>query len=138
MMYSIKETAQLLKCSTSALRYYDRIGLLQPQREQNAYRMYTDQEILELKYIFVLKHSDFSIREIKDVLAMMRGENCVAETEILLESKRQEMLKKIHFLQNLVQLVDQLPALDQINDQEELKVDQFVVALYEDIAEGQR
>ena len=63
----IGEIAEKLKIPPDTLRYYDRIGLLSPQR-QNGLRQYSEEDLQKLKAIVKMKQLLFSLEEIKTIL----------------------------------------------------------------------
>lgn len=69
MYYKIKEVADLSGVSVRMLHYYDRIGLLKPEKVTDAgYRLYTDESLKKLSQILFYKELDFSLEEIKDII----------------------------------------------------------------------
>lgn len=65
----IGEVSKQFGISIETLRYYDRIGILTPERlHQN--RSYTDKNIAKLKVIMMMKKMMFSLDEIKNILNM--------------------------------------------------------------------
>ena len=71
-MMTIREFASLCGCSTQTLRYYDRIDLLKPVRvdPDSGYRYYAKSQAIDFVKIKNLQAADFSISEIKQLLAM--------------------------------------------------------------------
>lgn len=67
---TIKEFARLCDCNAQTLRYYDRIGLLKPQRVDpwSGYRYYAREQALDFVKIKNLQLAHFSIAEIKVLL----------------------------------------------------------------------
>ena len=61
----IKELENLLSISRSNIRFYEKQGLFVPERKENNYREYTEQDVYVLKKIIVLRKMGFSIEEIK-------------------------------------------------------------------------
>ncbi|WP_143155660.1 MerR family transcriptional regulator, partial [Ornithinibacillus halophilus] len=47
-LYSIQEVSQKLGISKDTLRYYDRIGILSPTRDDNMYRKYSRNDLITL------------------------------------------------------------------------------------------
>lgn len=65
----IGEVSKQFGISIETLRYYDRIGILTPERlHQNRY--YADKNIAKLKAIMMMKRMMFSLDEIKNILNM--------------------------------------------------------------------
>ena len=61
----IKELENLLSISRSNIRFYEKQGLFSPERKDNNYREYTEQDIDLLKRIIVFRKMGFSVEEIK-------------------------------------------------------------------------
>lgn len=66
---NIKQAAERSGVSSQNIRYYEREGLLCPQRDRNnGYRKYSDQDIHTLKLIRMLRMLDMPLEEIRSVL----------------------------------------------------------------------
>lgn len=61
----INEVEHIVGLSKKSIRYYEENGLLSPKRENNDYRIYSDEDIRKLKIIKFLRELDVSIRELK-------------------------------------------------------------------------
>lgn len=61
----IKELENLLSISRSNVRFYEKQGLFSPERKDNNYREYTEQDIKVLKKIIVFRKMGFTVEEIK-------------------------------------------------------------------------
>lgn len=66
-----KEVEKLLSVSRSNIRFYEKEGLITPERGENNYRNYTASDIAMLKKIIVLRKLGFTVEEIS---AMQKGE----------------------------------------------------------------
>lgn len=64
----IKEVQKLLGISSYAIRYYEKIGLISPQRGDNDYRHYSPEDIKNLKRIIFLRDLDIPIEMIQRIL----------------------------------------------------------------------
>lgn len=60
----IKEVEKLLSVSRSNIRFYEKEGLINPERCSNNYREYSEQDVAALKKILVLRKLGFSVDEI--------------------------------------------------------------------------
>lgn len=61
----IKELENILSISRSNIRFYEKQGLFSPERKDNNYREYNEQDIKVLKKIIVLRKMGFTVEEIK-------------------------------------------------------------------------
>ena len=59
--YKISEIARLYGIGVDSLRYYERLGILQPRRESNGYRLYSLKDMYKLNLIRDLRRLDFSM-----------------------------------------------------------------------------
>lgn len=69
-MLSIGEFSKICEVSTKTLRYYDEIGLINPNEinPENGYRYYSIRQLKKMLLINRLKSYDFSLEEIKAIL----------------------------------------------------------------------
>ena len=63
-----KKICKILNISPKALRIYEDLDILVPKRNENNYRNYSDDDILKLKQVIVLKEMGISLKNIKDIL----------------------------------------------------------------------
>ena len=75
---SIKKFSKFTQVSQSALRYYDKMGLLCPvKRGKNNYRYYEPFQIITLNFINVLVMLGVPLLKIKDLVKKRTPENIV-------------------------------------------------------------
>jgi MerR family transcriptional regulator, thiopeptide resistance regulator len=68
-LWQIREFAQRAKVSVRTLQYYDRLGLLKPNRlSRKGFRLYGMGEFARLQQITTLKFIGFSLKQIKEIL----------------------------------------------------------------------
>ncbi len=68
--YTVKQLATQAGVSGRTLRYYDKIGLLEPSFiNKHGYRFYEGREIVRLKQILFFKELEFSLEEIKSMMS---------------------------------------------------------------------
>ncbi|PWM36159.1 MAG: MerR family transcriptional regulator, partial [Clostridiales bacterium] len=66
--YKIGEISKLYDIGTDSLRYYEELGLLNPKRDSNGYRLYSLRDISRLNVIRELRTLGFSMERIKSYL----------------------------------------------------------------------
>ncbi len=67
-MFLVNELAKQCEVTTDAIRYYTRLGLLQPERNtDNDYRLYNKVDIKRLKFIHRAKHLGYTLNEITQI-----------------------------------------------------------------------
>ncbi len=94
--YKINEISKLYGIGVDSLRYYERLGILQPKRDANGYRLYSLKDIYKLNLIRDLRQLDFSMAQIKEYLDGQSMDNTLAllEQEQHLLRKRQRQLRE--------------------------------------------
>ncbi|NQY87859.1 MAG: MerR family DNA-binding protein [Colwellia sp.] len=66
----VSELANILNTTADTVRYYTRIGLITPiKNAENGYKTYGKKVQQRLKFILSARQLDFSVLEIKDILA---------------------------------------------------------------------
>lgn len=74
----IKEVEELSGMTRANIRFYEKEGLLSPQRKSNGYRDYTEEDVETLKRIRLLRSIHISLEDIKEL-----NENVFELTELL-------------------------------------------------------
>lgn len=92
--YKISEISTLYNIGKDSLRYYEEIGILSPERNNNGYRLYSIQDIWKLNIIKDLRNLNFPMDVIKDYLENKTLENTldILNEEIVLINKKLEQL----------------------------------------------
>jgi DNA-binding transcriptional MerR regulator len=102
MVYTIKKLAKLAGTSVRTLHYYDEIGLLKPEyRGANGYRHYGEKSIAKLQQILFFRELDFSLDEIKTIMA--RPDFDAAEA---LQSHKKLLLKRQERIGELLDTIE--------------------------------
>jgi Cu(I)-responsive transcriptional regulator len=89
--------------AAETLRYYERIGLIQPvQRTQSNYRLYDGHAESRLRFIRRAQNLGFSLAEVKELLDLSSSvENDMGDVKALTEQKIAEIDFKIADLQRM-------------------------------------
>ena len=100
--YSVADLVKITGLTKRTLHYYDKIGLLSPQRKpDNGYRFYGQEDLLRLQEIVFLKAVGLSLAEIKDFLERERSQH-----RELLKGYQVRLKDKIAHLQKLARGVE--------------------------------
>ena len=102
-MSNIKEAEEQTGISRANIRYYEKMGLLQPKRnEKNGYREYRPEDIKRILQIKILRKLDVPIEEIKDTFDRpeMLGKVIQKQKERL-EKRRAELTDAIDFCKEI-------------------------------------
>ncbi|MEG0693095.1 MAG: MerR family transcriptional regulator [Oscillospiraceae bacterium] len=102
-MYRIGEFSKMSKTTIKALRYYDEIGLLNPEGidQFTGYRFYTTNQLVELHNIQSLRQIGLSIDEIKLILSGSNAQTILKKrkAELVAELQNgQDQLSRIEFI----------------------------------------
>ncbi len=117
--YKISEISKMYGIGVDSLRYYERLGILKPQRAENGYRMYSLKDIYKLNMIRDLRGLNFSMQQIKEYLDRQTLENTLS----LLKQEQQLIelqMKKLTETQKRIQ--QRIAALANAN---QVKTDQI-------------
>jgi DNA-binding transcriptional MerR regulator len=66
--YSIGEVSNRLGLSRDTLRFYEKKGIIQPEKQKNGYRTYTYEDIKKISSIMFYRRLNFSIEDIGRIL----------------------------------------------------------------------
>ncbi len=88
----IGEVAERTGLSLRTIRYYEEVGLVPPSaRTAGGFRLYTDSDVARLMLIRRMKPLDFSLEEMRDVLAVLDG----LEGEAASPEERESLLGRL-------------------------------------------
>jgi DNA-binding transcriptional MerR regulator/effector-binding domain-containing protein len=97
LLLSIGEFSKICEVSTKTLRYYDEIGLINPDEinPENGYRYYSIRQLKKMLFINRLKSYNFPLEEIKAILEL---EDDQSEEKLCsaLNRKRREIQEKLN------------------------------------------
>lgn len=85
--------------SVDTARFYERIGLLEPARLANNYRIYGAAELERMRFIAASRSSGFSLQEIQEFLRLAAlGKRACADHAAAVQMKLNELDEKIRTL----------------------------------------
>jgi len=136
LMLTIGDLSRKTGISREAIRYYERIELLpEPARTGNGYRQYSESDVERLQFVRRSRALDFSINEIKEILAFRERQQPPCQYVMnVMEQRVEEIEARI---QDLVQLRDEIEFLHEAGKQlpEDVKMKNCVCHL---IATGEK
>ena len=111
---TIKEVSQSSGVSAQNIRFYEREGLLHPERDpNNSYRVYTQEDLRALKLIRMLRMLDMPLEEIRLVLEQKAPlPKALNEQEQRLRARTEELQAAIRFCRDLA---DTSPSPDSLD-----------------------
>ncbi len=93
---TIKQLEQQLEIPRATIRFYEKENLISPERLDNSYREYSDDDVATLKKIIILRRIGFSVSDIKKVL----DEEC--SLQVLLEENITALENQIKELEGAI------------------------------------
>lgn len=108
MYYTVGETAKILNIAPSALRYYDKEGLLPfVERSEGGIRMFKEEDFNWLYIIECLKKSGLSIKDIKNYIDMtLKGDETIEERLEMFKKQRKKVISQIDELKNTLDTIE--------------------------------
>ncbi|MBP2322748.1 DNA-binding transcriptional MerR regulator [Kibdelosporangium banguiense] len=101
MSYAIAQAAERSGLSIDTLRYYERIGLVEPPaRDSGGRRAYTDEDLNWLAFLTKLRTTGMPIKMMREYAQLrMRGVGTEARRRQILVDQRTDVLNRIAELQ---------------------------------------
>lgn len=103
-MLTVKELAIESLVPPHVVRYYARIGLIQPagHQQQNGYRLFSPQDASRIRFIRMAKHLGFTLNEIKTITRHAdRGVSPCDDVRKIIQHRIEENRVKIEEMMNL-------------------------------------
>ncbi|WLV25034.1 MerR family transcriptional regulator [Aciduricibacillus chroicocephali] len=97
----IKEAAEQAGVSIRTLHHYDQIGLLSPRTEEQGYRVYSDEDLIQLQQILFFRELGFKLSRIKEMLNDPQFDRDAA-----LQLQRQALIEKKERLDRIIQTIE--------------------------------
>ena len=86
--YTISQLAKAADIPTTTVRYYERIGLVEPEdRSQGNYRLYSDESLDKLKFIRAAQATGFILDDVKALLGHGDECPCCGDVQQLIEDR---------------------------------------------------
>lgn len=99
-VYTIEEAARRTGVSTHTLRYYERIGLLEPVgRASSGHRRYSDDDLGAVGFLTLLRQTGMPIRDMQRFVNLTRaGDGTIGARVDLLEAHRDALAAQLALL----------------------------------------
>ncbi|CAM3895477.1 MerR family transcriptional regulator [Mesobacillus thioparans] len=111
-MYCISDLAREFGVTTRTIRYYEELGLLNPERSEGGRRIYSSSELARLKLVIRGKRFGFSLEEIKEMILLFdedrTGEKQLKRTIEYGEEKLAEVNERICELVEIKEEIEKL------------------------------
>lgn len=110
--YTIGELVKELKINKETVRYYEKIGLISEiKKDSNGYRVYTKDDLNKIRFILIVKHFDFSLKEISILLSKVYDEVACGNNEgvkKIVEDKISEINDNIKELEKTKKVLEKI------------------------------
>jgi DNA-binding transcriptional MerR regulator len=104
---AIGEVAEITGVSARTLRYYERIGLVEVDRDAGGRRSYDSEALARVIFVTRLRMSDMPIRDIARYLAQVnQGEASVPARLALMQAHRTVIQRRLQDLQAALAVID--------------------------------
>lgn len=104
-----KEVEERLGITRQTLIYYENEGFISPQRNQNNYRNYDEQDIIKLQTVMELRNMKISVDDIKRIF---RGDISIKD---ILDEKQQDLLSDKKKIDEITQSISQYLQIIKVN-----------------------
>ena len=104
--YSIGEVSLRLGLSRDTLRFYEKKGIIQPEKEENGYRSYTYDDISRLLSIMYYRRLNFSLEDIERILykSSLHSSRSMIQKKITEEKQQLELHRQSLVHLNLLKI----------------------------------
>ena len=110
-----KQVEELTGMSRQNIRYYERMGLLVPERDSgNTYRNYSDEDVRRLKLIRMLRMLDMSLKDIQDIInEKVSLREAVRHQKEILQCQQKQLNAAIEVCTSIGREKDDRPDMDE-------------------------
>lgn len=97
--WTVAEAAEALGLSTHTLRYYERAGLVHPDRTSAGYRQYSAADMRRLVFLARMRLSGMSMRDLARYVALVeQGSETEPERREMMLAQRENILRRLQEL----------------------------------------
>ncbi len=113
--YTIKEMSNVLNISSNKIRFYEEKKLLNPIRNDNNYRVYTEEDLAKLQLILTYRNLNISIEDIQNLMKNCSKDNILNHLYNQCEILNDEMQKMRTIKTSLENIMDCIYESDKNN-----------------------
>lgn len=93
---TIKEVEEILGIPRASIRFYEKKNLINPDRSDNSYRDYSEEDVMALKRVIILRKIGFSLADIEELLKGSSFTGLVEKNICQLEEQIEELKGALH------------------------------------------
>ena len=106
MGYTIREVSEILKIPVSTIRYYENLGLLPVIQRIEGKRVFTNENITDLKRIKKLKDMGMTLKDIKNFNQLYsKGKLSFEQKIMILDKQHTVIIEQIEELQHTLEII---------------------------------
>ena len=99
---TISQLAKAAEIPTTTVRYYERIGLVEPEsRSAGNYRLYSDESLRRLKFIRAAQAIGFTLDDVRALLGEGGSVPCCDDVQQLIEDRLVEIDQRLKDLRHV-------------------------------------
>jgi MerR family transcriptional regulator, aldehyde-responsive regulator len=104
----IAEVSERYAISTDTLRYYERIGLIQPvNRNESGIRDYNELDLRRVEFIKCMRSAGLPVEVLIDYVGLVqRGDGTIEARKEILKEQRQQLAARMKEMQKTLDLLD--------------------------------
>ena len=107
MGYTIREVSEILKIPVSTIRYYENLGLLPVIQRIEGKRVFTNENITDLKRIKKLKDMGMTLKDIKNFNQLYsKGKLSFEQKITILDQQHTVIIEQIEELQHTLEIIE--------------------------------
>lgn len=100
--FTISQLAKAAEIPTTTVRYYERIGLVEPEdRSAGNYRLYSDESLQRLKFIRAAQAIGFTLDDVRALLGEAGDVPCCGDVQQLIEDRLAEIDQRLNDLRQV-------------------------------------
>ncbi len=108
-MHKIGTVAKLTGFGVETIRYYEHAGVLPaPDRAENGYRLYGDDQVRRLRFIKRCRELGFTLENVRSLLSLSDGEHTCCEVKDVAGAHLKNIRGNIRDLQTIEQVLHDL------------------------------
>lgn len=107
MSYSISQVAARFNIEPHTLRFYEKEGIIEPERSKSGIRSYSEQDISQLEMAMCLKSTGMPLKEIKRYFDLVELGDCTLDERLAVFIKhREHVLSDIKTMQRNLEKIE--------------------------------
>ena len=106
--FTISQVAKAAELPTTTVRYYERVGLVEPQdRSAGNYRLYSEESLRKLKFIRAAQAIGFTLDDVKALLSTPNSTaSSCREVQSLIEDRLVEVGRRLKDLRHVQRILN--------------------------------